>query len=70
MMRTSFSRAQPQDTKSKACRVCHETYQPQGKSADEFVTKPPAKLAEDAFWLKKGHIQNNAKHTRSLFQLS
>ena len=54
MMRTSFSTAQPQDTKSKACRVCHETYQPQGKSADEFVTKPPAKLAEDAFWLKKG----------------
>ena len=43
-----------QDAKSKSCVVCHQTYQPQGKSADEFVTKRPAKLAEAAFWLKKG----------------
>jgi hypothetical protein len=38
----------------KSCPVCHETYQPQGKSSEEYVTKPPPNLAEDAFWLKKG----------------
>jgi hypothetical protein len=27
---------------------------PQGESADEYVTKPPKDLPEDAFWLKKG----------------
>jgi hypothetical protein len=43
-----------QDAQSKSCVVCHETYQPQGKSNDEFVTSPPKGLAEDAFWLKKG----------------
>lgn len=37
----------------ESCSVCHQTYQPQGKSDDEYVTKPPAKLG-DAFWLKKG----------------
>ena len=40
----------------KSCSVCHQTNQPQGKSDDEFVTKPPAKLG-DAFWLKKGTFQ-------------
>jgi hypothetical protein len=43
-----------QEGEPKSCSVCHETYQPQGKSDDEFVTKPPKNLAEDAFWLKKG----------------
>lgn len=43
-----------QDAKSKGCAVCHQTYQPQGKSAEEFVTKRPTNLPEDAFWLKKG----------------
>jgi hypothetical protein len=43
-----------QDAKSKGCAVCHETYHPQGKSPEEFVTKRPASLPEDAFWLKKG----------------
>ena len=37
----------------ESCTVCHQTYQPQGKSDDEYLTKPPAKLG-DAFWLKKG----------------
>jgi hypothetical protein len=36
-----------------SCAVCHQTYRPQGDGADEYVTKPPAKLG-DAFWLKKG----------------
>ena len=35
------------------CAVCHQPYQPQGKSSDEYVTKPPKDLG-DAFWLKKG----------------
>lgn len=37
----------------KSCPVCHETYQPQGKSSEEYVIKPPKTLG-DAFWLKKG----------------
>lgn len=35
------------------CPVCHQTHQPQGKSNEEYVTKPPKDLG-DAFWLKKG----------------
>ena len=37
----------------KSCPVCHETYQQQGKSSEEYVTKPPKSLG-DNFWLKKG----------------
>lgn len=37
----------------KSCPVCHQTYQPQGKSSEEYVIKPPKTLG-DAFWLKKG----------------
>ena len=37
----------------KSCPVCHETYQPQGDSSEEYVTKPPKNLG-DNFWLKKG----------------
>jgi hypothetical protein len=37
----------------KSCSVCHETYQPQGNSSEEYVTKPPKNLG-DNFWLKKG----------------
>ena len=44
-------RAEESDPKS--CAVCHQTYQPQGKSDDEFVTKPPKDIG-DSFWLKKG----------------
>ena len=35
------------------CPVCHQTYQPQGNSSEEYVNKPPKNLG-DAFWLKKG----------------
>jgi hypothetical protein len=41
------------DGPPKSCPVCHQTYQPQGNSSEEFVTKPP-KTIGDAFWLKKG----------------
>lgn len=50
----SFNGMGRQQAESKSCAVCHETYQPQGTSPDEFVTKPPKGLAEEAFWLKKG----------------
>jgi len=54
LARVSFNSGALQDAQSKGCATCHETYQPQGKSNDEFVTKPPKDLPEDAFWLKKG----------------
>jgi len=37
----------------KSCPVCHETYQPQGKSSEEYLVKPPKDIG-DNFWLKKG----------------
>jgi hypothetical protein len=36
-----------------SCPVCHLTYQPQGNSSEEYVTKPLKNLG-DNFWLKKG----------------
>jgi len=36
-----------------SCQVCHQTYQPQGDSSEEYVTKAPKNLG-DNFWLKKG----------------
>ena len=54
LSRVSFTGKVFQDTQSKGCATCHETYLPQGKSNDEFVTKPPKDLPEDGFWLKKG----------------
>ncbi|HEV8426311.1 MAG TPA: cytochrome c3 family protein [Pyrinomonadaceae bacterium] len=38
---------------AKSCATCHQTDRPQGKSDDEYLTKPPADLGE-RFWLKKG----------------
>ncbi len=45
-----------QSVQSKSCPICHQTYQPQGKSSEEYVTKPPKDLG-DNFWLKKGTFQ-------------
>lgn len=36
-----------------SCKVCHQTYLPQGDSADEYFSTPPKDLG-DNFWLKKG----------------
>ena len=49
-------RSQQQKQPPANCAVCHQTYQPQGKSSEEYVTKPPKDLG-DAFWLKKGTFQ-------------
>ncbi len=45
--------APAESSQSKSCAVCHQTFQPQGNSDEEFVTNPPKDLG-DAFWLKKG----------------
>ncbi len=54
--RALFVNASFQDKKAappKSCPVCHETYQPQGKSSEEYLVKPPKDIG-DNFWLKKG----------------
>jgi hypothetical protein len=43
----------------KSCNVCHQTYQPQGNSDEEYATKPPKDLPENAFWLKKGAFKSH-----------
>jgi len=50
----------------KSCVVCHQTYQPQGDSNDEYVTKPPNNLG-DAFWLKKGTFKTTPASHASCF---
>lgn len=54
-VRTGFGlrSLRPEDSDPKSCSICHQTYEPQGKSDDEFVTKPPKDIG-DSFWLKKG----------------
>ena len=49
-----FQKEKPkEESDPKNCVICHQTYQPQGDSSEEYVTKPPKNLG-DAFWLKKG----------------
>lgn len=51
------------DGPPKSCPVCHETYQPQGNSSEEYVTRPPKNIG-DAFWLKKGTFKTTpSSHT-------
>lgn len=50
----------------KSCPVCHETYQPQGSSSEEYVTKPPKGIG-DAFWLKKGTFKTIPKSHTTCF---
>ncbi|HST53017.1 MAG TPA: cytochrome c3 family protein [Pyrinomonadaceae bacterium] len=58
--------AQQKETKEtsdpKSCAVCHQTYMPQGDTEDEFVTRPPNGLPDDAFWLKKGTFKTSPGH--------
>lgn len=49
-----FQQEKPkEESDPKLCVICHQTYQPQGDSAEEYVTKPPKEIG-DGFWLKKG----------------
>jgi hypothetical protein len=57
------SEAKSEESDPKSCAVCHKTYQPQGDSDDEYVTKPPKDLADDAFWLKKGAFKTSPTHS-------
>ncbi len=42
----------------ESCKVCHQTYLPQGDADDEYFTPPPKDLG-DAFWLKKGTFKTS-----------
>ena len=53
-LNASFHQEKPKEQSDpKLCVICHQTLQPQGDSAEEYVTKPPKNIG-DAFWLKKG----------------
>jgi hypothetical protein len=59
-----------QDDAAKAnevCATCHQTHMPQGETDEEFITKPPEGLAEDAFWLKKGTFKTSPRGHASCF---
>lgn len=51
---TTFFRQETKPKPDASCAVCHQTYQPQGYAAEEFVTAPPKDLPDGTFWLKKG----------------
>jgi hypothetical protein len=58
------ARFNPTQAEPKNCSVCHQTYKPQGKSTEEYVTPRPKNLAEDAFWLHKGAFKTTpSNHT-------
>lgn len=50
---TLFVKAGMKRFAEESCKVCHQTYKPQGDSKDEYFTPPPKDLG-DAYWLKKG----------------
>lgn len=54
--RTAFSPA-GRSRADETCTMCHQTIDPQGKSNEEFVTKPPASNG-DGYWLKKGTFKS------------
>jgi hypothetical protein len=71
-LRASFaSRARArQDDPAKAnaaCATCHQTFQPQNESDEEYLTKPPKGLAEGAFWLKKGAFKTAPRDHATCF---
>jgi hypothetical protein len=61
---TQEQKSAPQ--KKENCSVCHQTYQPQGDSTEEYVTKPPKNLS-DAFWLKKGTFKTTPANHATCF---
>jgi hypothetical protein len=71
-LRASFARprALSQDDPAKAdaaCATCHQTYRPQNDSDDEYATKPPEKLPEGSFWLKKGTFKTTPRDHATCF---
>ena len=61
-----WSAPRQQSAQSKSCQICHQLYQPQGKSSEEYVTKPPSGLG-DNFWLKKGTFQTSPNSHTTCF---
>jgi cytochrome c556 len=63
---------QAQATPIDNCSLCHKTYEPQGDSTEEYVTKPAADLPTNAlgiaaFWLKKGMLKTTPSSHASCF---
>ncbi|MGB8508812.1 MAG: hypothetical protein WCD76_10425 [Pyrinomonadaceae bacterium] len=63
---TSFRR-QNDAKRIDSCSLCHQTYQPEGDSGERYVVKPPADLADGAFWLKKGTFKTTPASHASCF---
>jgi hypothetical protein len=70
-VRASFA---PQETRPQfdSCTICHQTYEAQGDSKDEYVIKPPGELPVndlkiEAFWLKKGMLKSSPTGHASCF---
>ncbi len=61
-----FVKANWQKKSEDSCTVCHQTYQPQGDSEDEYMTPPPKDLG-DAFWLKKGTFKSSPQNHATCF---
>jgi class III cytochrome C family protein len=61
------SEPKQEESDPKSCAVCHKTFQPQGESDEEFVTKPPKDLPETAFWLKKGTFKTSSNGHATCF---
>ena len=55
-VRVTWQQKSANSSEPKSCPICHQTYQRQGNSAEEYVTKPPKNLGDD-FWLKKGSFK-------------
>lgn len=55
----AFINASAKRGSEDSCKVCHQTYQPQGKSDVEYFTTPPKDLG-DGFWLKKGTFKTSS----------
>src|ERR1700730_1678062 len=64
-VKAGFQKEKPkEESDPKNCLICHQTYQPQGDSSEEYVTKPPKNLGA-ALWLKKGTFKTiAASHAR------
>ena len=59
-------KAAKESAEPKSCPICHQTYQAQGNSDEEYVTKPLADLG-DRFWLKKGTFKTIPNSHASCF---
>jgi cytochrome c7-like protein len=57
---------QKKDGPPASCQVCHQTYQPQGNSSEEYLVKPPRDIG-DAFWLKKGTFKTSPNSHAACF---